>query len=244
MIKELMIPFKLSRLEDSIHSYICIGKAHMSDLEHLKHSLSKREHIEFNKLLSSKRSLEYVLGRYIGKKSVLPLIGNQDIRNITINKGVFQQPILYSENNRDNLQISLSHANNTAIAIAFPERHPMGIDIEVISLEIEKYLSKYLLDDERFCLRKIGIENHIGLMLLWTAKESISKVLHTGLTVPLSIYAINKIEKCCESYISEFSHFPQYKVITFINGNYMCSICLPKNSSIEIDYNKFNKILS
>lgn len=47
------------------------------------------------------------------KKSVSKLTGYKELRNFTITKVVFNQPILYFDNhNLRNTQLSISHVNN------------------------------------------------------------------------------------------------------------------------------------
>lgn len=76
----------------------------------------------------------YLLGRYAAKMAVGAYINNPVFTDIRIYPGVFNQPILQLQNVR-NVQLSIAHSGEMGIAIVFPEDHPMGVDVEIISRE-------------------------------------------------------------------------------------------------------------
>lgn len=227
---------KLERDDQIFESYIIMGSVDYSDLSELVHTLTPRELLEYKKIMVNKRRIEFCLGKYVGKMSAAKLTGSHSLRDLSIEKGVFNQPILcFNNNQRRNIQISLSHVNNKAISVAFPEEHPMGIDMEIVDQKNKEVIASQMLDSELHLIGFSSLSTLVGLTLLWTVKESLSKVLKTGLTTPLSVYSVSQVKKVETGYISEFTNFPQYKVFSWVTDKYVTSLCLPKNTLINID---------
>ena len=111
----------------------------------------------------------------------------------------------------------------------------MGIDIERVADKNKNVLASQMLNSELKLIKQVSFSTISGLTLLWTIKESLSKVLKTGLTTPLTIYSVSQIKRVNNSFISQFVNFPQYKVISWILDQYVVSICLPKNTSIDLN---------
>jgi len=205
-------------------------------------ALSSYELLELESQKYPKRKNEYSLGRYIAKKSVSHFYKDTKLNQISIGRGVFNQPVLYCPNNVNNIQVSISHVSNIAVSIAFPEEHPLGIDIERISEPTVEALKEKLLEKEIDLLPLVQLDKKTGLTMLWTVKESLSKVMKTGLTVPLSIYSVKKINIFESGFICEFDHFIQYKTFSWLIDHYICTICLPKNTSFFLDIERINSL--
>lgn len=193
-----------------------------------------------NTMQYEKRINSYLLGRYCIKTSISNITNQYDLNKIIIKNGVFNQPIVISDSIA-NIQISLAHSNDMATAVAFDEMVLLGVDIEkknqataeVIAGELTQHewsFSKPLIDlDESF------------LLLLWTVKESLSKILKTGLTLPLSILEVQSVDFKDGYYISAFSHFFQYNAISWIDMDYVFSMTYPKNLEIDLNIDRFKK---
>ncbi len=195
------------------------------------HSQEKRY---YDGLKFEKRRKDYSLGRYVAKRSVGLFSGEKDLSRIEIKNGVFNQPIV-KYGNEQNLQVSISHCEHMGAAVAFQEDHPMGIDIERISSKTAKIIESQIDEDEKELIRNRERTPDFMLILLWTSKESLSKVLKTGLTVPLNLFKINRIIDKGEYFISIYENFNQYHTISFALADYICSITIPKNSEFEMD---------
>lgn len=97
--------------------------------------------------------------------------------------------------------IYFSHVDQLAVAIAFPERHPMGIDVEIVFPSNTDFLSSQFEKSELNLLSYLPLQKQEGLTLLWSAKEALSKVLKTGFTVPLKVFSIEKVENFGDGYM-------------------------------------------
>lgn len=166
----------------------------------------------------------YLAGRIAAKKAISKLLDIDDLVNVKILRGVFDHPIVnylpYA-----NIQVSISHTNNYAGAIAFYEHCPMALDIEEVTqqklIDVKTQLTKKeiseLLIDEKFAVA------------LWTSKEAISKVLKTGLQCDFMLYEIDKIKEYKNNIVSNFVNFPQYQSYSFFfNNEAVLSIVFPE----------------
>ena len=206
-----------------------------SDLKAIHEIFLNTDELDYYKTLKfEKPRFNYLLGRYIAKLAISNLINETEYKNITISRGVFKQPIIH-HSSFQNIQVSISHSNDIGAVLVFPESHPMGIDIEYI--DQSKSLNSVLnISSNEEALIKNSIYNSTEkLMLLWTAKEALSKTLKTGLAVNQNIYEIDVID-VDENYIKIlFKNFLQYKSISWVHNNYAWSIVLPEKSNFNIN---------
>src|SRR5262249_41191329 len=95
------------------------------------HFLHQEEQDYLTSLSFAKRQHSYLLGRYVAKQALIRYNQNLTATVISIKSGIFENPIVHYPS-FEKIQISLSHSEPLAAALAFPEEHPMGIDIELI----------------------------------------------------------------------------------------------------------------
>lgn len=183
----------------------------------------------FKKLQFEKRQYNYLLGRYCAKVALTAYLNMYDSTEIEISIGALGQPVVVGSKN---LQISISHTNDSASVIVFPELYPMGIDIETCGTKESDAIHTTLTATEKKHLATKGITN--GHLLLWTAKEALSKALKCGLTIPLDILEIKEILCINSYYISTFTNFPQYKGISYEIDNKILSIVVPTQIPSDI----------
>jgi len=70
--------------------------------------------------------------------------------------------------------------------------------------------------------------------MIWSIKESLSKVLKTGMMIDFVFLEIDSIILEHHTVISTFRHFKQYKSISWNNQNYVASITLPRKSEADL----------
>lgn len=186
----------------------------------------------FSKLKFEKRRKSFLLGRFCAKKAFSSMVSGVRPRDIRIDKGIFDQPLLRHPLAR-NMQVSISHCDDIGAALVFPESHPMGIDVERIDPGRGDVIEGQLVDSEMEILKSAPRSKDAMLALMWTVKEALSKVMKTGLTAPLSIYEISAIESKNTCVVSSFKNFGQYKAFSFHNGEYVFSIAGPRQIVLE-----------
>jgi 4'-phosphopantetheinyl transferase len=117
---------------------------------------------EFSKLVSDKRKLEY-LGVRVALKQLLGC----------------EKTIIYDTDRKPSLSdnsfnISVSHSGKWIALMAHPTRL-VGIDIEVPTEKIKKIYNRFLSETEQNQLS--NGENMNQLMLAWSAKEALYKII-------------------------------------------------------------------
>lgn len=196
------------------------------------HSLLHPEELKYLESLKYPiRRKSYLLGRISAKKA-LNQITSQPSSSIFIDKGVFQFPVV-NYIKQKNIQVSISHCNEFGIALAFPEIHPLGIDIERIDDNKIKTIQSQLTQKEILLSDSDNLPLNIFYTILWTIKESLSKILKTGLTLDFNFFEIASLKRSGQIWECTFTNFIQYKAVSFCIDEYIISVVLPKNTTMD-----------
>jgi len=165
--------------------------------------------------------------------AVSTLLEANDLPPFYIGAGIFQFPVV--KGLKDNIQVSISHCDDIGIALAFPEEHPLGLDIEKISNQRIDVMKSHVSAKEIELLQACGLSSAPGLALAWTAKEALSKVLRTGLTADFAMLEISTMNSSGAAYTSTFRHCAQYQALSYYSGDYACSIVLPGKTTANLE---------
>lgn len=235
-VEELLLP----RPNESFKAGLCLCEYSIfANFEDVVAFLHPQERKYYEKLKFEKRIKSYLIGRLTAKKAIAAYIGEKDLTKILIQPGIFTQPIV-TYNEQQNIQVSISHSDDFGAAVAFPEAHPMGIDIEKIHREQNEAIEREVTESEIKLIKGLPFSYETMLTLLWTAKEALSKVLKTGLMTPFKIYEVEKIENHQDYLLSFYKNFAQYKTVSFLIGNHVCSIVYPMKTELNIDIRAIN----
>lgn len=188
----------------------------------------------YRTLKFEKRQKSYLIGRYAAKQAIAALTGEADLGNIAIEQGVFSQPVVKHASSR-NVHVSITHCENIAAAIAFPEAFPIGIDIERIDTKHRSVFESQVTEKERELFNPGSWSYEEFMTTVWTVKEALSKILKTGLTAPFHIFAVSKIRTDGRNAFLEFANFGQYQALSFNSGRYICSLVYPRKSEVTFD---------
>lgn len=231
----------LKRKSKDFNAGFCVLKGDLSHLLKYHNILNHAEQSYYDKLQFEKRKLSYLLGRITAKNAISELSGSP-ASSILIDSGIFNFPVVKNFADQ-NIQVCISHCNNIGIALAFPEEHPMGIDIEKVNIDRIDTFKTTMSNEE---IELIDLHHELSLSLgytiIWTAKESLSKIFRTGLTINFKLLEIELLEKNNFFYVSYFRNVSQYKAISFDLNGYICSIVIPQKTTIDLDF--FFKILT
>jgi phosphopantetheinyl transferase len=139
---------------------------------------------------------------------------------------------LIRESHYHGFQIGISHTGSVAIAVAYPESHPVAVDIERIRPSANRAVSSQLSAYELALLDALDLS--WGHTLFWSVRESVSKILKTGLMADPLFYQIKDISPS-ENGVFEmsFTYLFQYKAVCFLVEDYVVSVCFPKKSVCE-----------
>jgi phosphopantetheinyl transferase len=204
--------------------------AYHSLLERMDDTLNIAEKNHFYSLPTARMRESYLRSQYISKITTSTYVGEDDLTRISIRHGVFFQPLLYGPN-----MISISHSGDFAVSLVFPDEHPMGVDLEIINPNAPDKIQSQLTAREIHMATDLNEEMYMSYTRFWTVKEALSKVLKTGLMVPLTLLEIEAVEKYKNYDLSYFRHFTQYKSITYSNKSFMISIVLPAETKLLVE---------
>ena len=226
---------------------LCLARLSLDDL--LAQTLAQPflhpdERDYYDSLPQSPRRESYLIGRYCAKRALVGRLPNTAMDAMPVYPGVFGQPVLGSAQCAG-LQISLTHCNGVGAAIAFDERQPMAIDMERVSPLASprqtEAIKAQLTNAEIAMLDYFGRDSQdcSGTWIwtwIWTAKEALSKVLRTGLMIPMPLLEISRAWHEGPYLLAEYVHFPQYKVMSFLWRGTVVSIVLPKRTTLRMDF--------
>lgn len=200
-------------------------------------NFTTRLHLEEQRVLEAyrydMRKTSYLAGRLSAKKALTELFPSEAPENFWIDTGVFQFPLVRNQR-KPNIQISISHCDELGLSLAFPEAHPMGIDVEELSAHKEETLWTQLMGEERLLLKNMGMDHLSGFTAVWSMKEAMSKTIKTGMMLDFKTFEIEKI--CLEQgmLMSYFKYFAQYKALSFLGQKYAVSLVLPRKTETDL----------
>lgn len=228
---------QLQRDELSLTSELFFTSFQLLDLQKIADTFLHSDELHhYQELKFPRRQLSYLLGRYAAKNALKRLIVTPTkLTDILIEYGVFKFPVVNCPT-KNNVQVSWSHTGNACMALAFPEIHPMGIDLEKHDSEKNSVIASQLTREEITMINQYRDQDGDKLMtVFWTVKEALSKILRTGMMLPFEILTIKQIVLTERGWVSEFAHFSQYHALSFVIGDMICSLVYPKKTSLTID---------
>ena len=228
----MLLPLQRSKL-----SLLCCMTAVQSGYEALSAQQTAFLHPEemhrLHQLKVAGARHSYLLGRYAAKLAVAGLFPDFPMAAVKVLPGVFGQPVVYLPGGA-NLQLSIAHTGRTGFALAFPEAHPMGLDTEEIGTQQGQTIRSILSPQETALLPLISADRDSSLSLTWTMKEAIAKIMRTGLMTPPEIYSLEQISRDEGLIQARFTHFPQYRSLSWISGGQAWSVVLPANTVTDL----------
>jgi phosphopantetheinyl transferase len=175
------------------------------------------------------RRFTYLAGRLCAKKALAQLLNVPQMPQIHIDTGIFNQPIVKGLP-QPNWRVSISHDTSAAIAVAFSEAHPVSVDIESLLTKREDWEEDAFTAHEQTLFAALGTDLNTLRLVCWTTKESLSKVLQTGLMLDLNVLSVDTIRQTNQYYWVTFRHFFQYQAAVFIYKSWVISILFPVRS--------------
>ena len=197
--------------------------------------LCRKELAYYQSLKFERRKSSYLLGRMAAKKALGQLYPHIKYENMHIAFGVFDFPTIKDTSFGRNMQVSISHAGGLALALAFPEEHPMGVDMERVDTKQTEAIEGQMTTQDIAFLQANQLYSKDGLTLLWSMKEALSKVLKTGFMIDFQLLEINSLEIQGKQYIATFRHFPQYKALGYIHNGFTYAIVLPQRTEAMME---------
>jgi 4'-phosphopantetheinyl transferase EntD len=196
--------------------------------------LHPNELAQYERLVVPRRKTSFLLGRYVAKQALAVLLHEPVYTNIEIVPGVFTQPIVKFLT-AEPVGVSITHAGELACALAFPQIHPMAIDVERLDTKSLEAMKSQILAEELSPKALPQLSELVRCTVIWTAKEALSKVLKCGMMCPFAILETVALGQDASCYVGYFRHFGQYKFHAWVLQDHVITIVLPKWTTMPVD---------
>lgn len=225
----------LSRESGPFRAVLCLSSCSLKDLTAASAGFLHPEESKRLEGAAAERWREnFLRGRYCAKAALTRYLGAGVPTEILISNGVFGQPLVHGAGD-GHAQISISHTSGWGAALAFDEAHPMAIDLEVLNPRRQDAIRSEVSRREIEAISATRLPPTMHLTVLWTIKESLSKVLRCGLMTPFATYEIEASRDEGDVIVTTFTKFAQYKALSFVIGDRACSITLPRKTEVKLD---------
>lgn len=132
-----------------------------------------------------KRRTEYLLRRWTGKQAVAAVLGlpgdERTAARIEVGNRPDGSPVARLDGVPAVGCVSLSDRAGWAVCLVCDGRVDVGCDLELVEPRSDGFLTDFLTASEQHAVHAAGAERDAVANLLWSAKESVLKVLRTGL---------------------------------------------------------------
>lgn len=187
-----------------------------------------------------RRKNTFLLGRLAAKLALSPLLAETDRTRIELTNGVFGQPLV-SHPQQHGAEISLSHSERRAVALAFPREQFLAVDLETVDRDQAETVRKELkfLPGERRWIESAAVEEPAAYVMLWTVREALGKLLRCGLSCPMEVLGADQIKPMADGgWESAYENFRRYRCLSWIRENQVLSIALSTDTELACDDNR------
>jgi phosphopantetheinyl transferase len=191
--------------------------------------LSESELAAFRNLRFPAKQQSFLLGRLAAKRALGALLAEPDLCRIEIRSGAFGQPLVHHAR-AGGVDVTVSHSQGLAVALAFPRELPMGVDLETVSeLAARTVLGELQVSAaERVWLAAGTLGETAACGVLWTAREALGKSMKIGLNCPLGLLALGRIESAgAAAWTGGYANFAQSRCLSQAFEARVLSIAMP-----------------
>lgn len=181
-----------------------------------------------------RRQRSYLLGRCAAKAALALLLPGRDPAALRVGSGLLDQPLVYGAD-AGPLDVSISHTDLQACALAFPAALPMGLDVEQVDPGHARTMQSQISPAEWALAGPFGGDAVRFATVLWSAREALSKALRCGLTVPLELLALERLAPSPWGLTGRFCNFGQYALHVWPRADYVLALVLPHNCTLLTD---------
>lgn len=174
--------------------------------------LSARELVHHQELRFAQKREAFLLGRCAAKQALAVLLNEAEWSTIDVHPGVFGQPLVRHARALG-VDVTLSHSNGMALALAYPAQWPMGIDLETVEVAVAATVLAELdaSTEEQAWVGSSGLSQAAACAVLWGAREALGKALKTGLNSPLRIFALSGLIQAEPGvWTGGYANFPRF----------------------------------
>jgi 4'-phosphopantetheinyl transferase len=180
----------------------------------------------------ARRRESFLLGRLAAKVALGAYLAEPDWTRIELSRGVLGEP-LANHSGLQRVEVSLSHTDGLAAAVAFPREIRAGIDVEIVDADRADTVRNELRfhPAEEAWLHAAAVETRSAYVMLWTVREALGKALRCGLGCPLELLAASAITPVAGgAWESRYQNFPQYRCLSWIDTVRILSLAVGQGS--------------
>lgn len=161
--------------------------------------LSARERLSLGRMRIPKRRTDWRLGRWTAKRAVAACLNlPKDLHALAdteIQAAPSGAPEVFFAKQAPHVSISISHSGGTALCAVTMGDASLGCDLEMIEPRSEAFVADYFTAHEQTLVEQTSAaERPLLVTLMWSAKESALKALHTGLRLDTTCLEVSPIE--------------------------------------------------
>jgi len=155
----------------------------LSDIPQTDSWLSEAERSVLAGLRFPKRRDDWKLGRWTAKQAICAyqVKAPDDFSNLEIRPAADGAPEAFLNNEPAKVSISISHSRQKSLCVVSPSGCGVGCDLEWIEPREENFAADYFRPEEISYLQQAQAEQMLVVNLIWSAKETILKILRQGL---------------------------------------------------------------
>jgi 4'-phosphopantetheinyl transferase len=145
--------------------------------------LSEGERIILSGMRFPKRRNDWLLGRWAVKQAICAYQSRKDpvLSSLEIRAAADGAPEAFWNGEPGKVSISISHSNDRSLCVAGCPDFSVGCDLERIEQREIKFFEDYFAPEEIELVQKATTEEHTAAYLIWSAKETVLKILRRGL---------------------------------------------------------------
>jgi 4'-phosphopantetheinyl transferase len=159
-----------------------------------------------------KRRADWLLGRWTAKRAVACLLNlpedSLSLACIRLQAGPDGAPVVMIDNKPAAVSVSLSHRAGSALCGLAQPGSPLGCDLESVEPHSESFVRDFFTGQEQELVESAR-ERCKVTTVLWSAKESVLKLLHAGLRLDTKCVSIRPFEldgsvDCWHPFLAEY----------------------------------------
>lgn len=148
--------------------------------------LTGREATFASGLRYTKRRTEYLLRRWVCKQAVAAAVGLPadlpSLARVEVGNRPGGAPYVYVDGAPPGLDVSITDRAGWAVCVVGGDLSRVGCDLEIVEPRSQGFVSDFLTAAEQAYVSSLAAHDRdAAANLIWSAKESALKVLHTGL---------------------------------------------------------------
>jgi 4'-phosphopantetheinyl transferase len=145
--------------------------------------LSDGERAVLEGLRFPKRRNDWLLGRWTVKRAIREYQPHKDpaLSSLEIRAAADGAPEAFRHREPAGVSISISHSNNRSMCVAASPELSVGCDLEQIEQRDVQFFEGYFTPEEIALVQNASAESNLVAYLIWSAKETVLKILREGL---------------------------------------------------------------